>query len=87
MSEEKRRLLANVNENMSVEEMPDCEIKYKKILAEAKSGKIYSDKDFGPNDNSLGPNCLNRGVKKWIRARDVPKCVLYSDHVSHLDVV
>jgi hypothetical protein len=41
MSEAKRKLLDSVNENMKVEEMPDCEIKYKKILEEGKQGKLY----------------------------------------------
>jgi len=42
--------------------MPDCMVKYEKIVKEGKSGKIFEDKDFGHNDDSLGPNCLNRGV-------------------------
>ena len=50
---------------MNVEDMPDCEMKYNKILTESKSGKIFEDTQFGPNDKSLGPGCLNRGVGKW----------------------
>jgi hypothetical protein len=46
MSDTKRKLLESVNENMQVSEMPDCEMKYKKILEEAKAGKLYEDKDF-----------------------------------------
>lgn len=43
MSNKKRKLLESINENMKVEEMPDCEVKYKKILAESKEGTIFSD--------------------------------------------
>jgi septal ring factor EnvC (AmiA/AmiB activator) len=35
MSEEKKRLLANITMDMPCEEMPDCEMKYKKIMIEA----------------------------------------------------
>ena len=54
MSQEKRKLLDSVNENMPVDDMPDCEIKYKKILKEAKDGKIFEDKNFKPAPESLG---------------------------------
>lgn len=43
MSEEKKKLLASVNIDMAVEEMPDCEIKYKKILMESSQGKLFVD--------------------------------------------
>lgn len=36
MSEKKRKLLANVTMDTPVDEMPDCEMKYKKILLEAE---------------------------------------------------
>lgn len=62
LSEAKKKLLASINMDMSVDEMPDCDMKYKKILMEADQGKIFCDTQFKPDDNSLGPNCLNRGV-------------------------
>lgn len=36
MSEEKRKLLASITMDTPVDKMPDCEIKYKKILLEAE---------------------------------------------------
>lgn len=35
MSEEKKKLLASIDMNTPVDQMPDCEMKYKKILMEA----------------------------------------------------
>jgi len=89
MSDAKRKLLESVNEDMPVQDMPDCMIKYRKILKEAKGpGKVvFEDSKFGHNEQALGPGCLNRGVAKWMRARDVPGAKLYMDGASHLDVV
>jgi hypothetical protein len=36
MSEEKKKLLSSVTMDMPVDKMPDCEMKYEKILKEAK---------------------------------------------------
>jgi hypothetical protein len=72
---------------MEVDDMPDCEIKYQKILKEAKEGKIFEDKKFGHDNTSLGPNCLNRGVAKWVRARDIPDCLLFKDPINYDDVI
>ena len=62
-------------------------MKYEKILAEADKGSVFSDAQFPPTDQSLGPNCLNRGVSKWLRARDKPNCRIFKDKINSLDVV
>jgi len=72
---------------MTVDEMPDCEKKYKRILKEKSPDNLFEDKVFGHDDESLGAGCLNRGVTKWIRASADKKYVLYKDGCSHLDVV
>ena len=87
LSEEKRKLLASVTMDMPVDKMPDCEMKWDKIKLEAANGKIYEDTQFKAGDTILGPNCLNRGVSRWVRARDKPNCVLFKDKINHLDVV
>lgn len=43
MSEEKKKLLASINMDTPVDKMPDCEMKYKKILMEADQGKLFED--------------------------------------------
>ena len=58
MSDKKRILLESINENMNINEMPDCEIKYQKILSECKAGSLYTDKDFTADDKSLGPGVV-----------------------------
>jgi hypothetical protein len=88
LSEEKKRQLASITMDMPVDKMPDCQMKYDKIKNEAMNeGKLFIDNQFMPDNNSLGPNCLNRGVGKWVRARDRKDCVLYKDVINHLDVV
>lgn len=62
LSEEKKKLLAKVTMDMPVDEMPDCEMKYEKILKEAAAGKVFVDSQFKAGNDALGPNCLNRGV-------------------------
>jgi hypothetical protein len=87
MSAEKKKLLASVSEDMPVDKMPDCEMKYQKILKEAKEGKMFTDVQFKADNTSLGEKCCNRGVDKWLRARDRPNTFLYQDKINHLDVV
>ena len=36
MSEEKKKLLSAVTMDMPVDQMPDCDMKYEKIIKEAK---------------------------------------------------
>lgn len=87
MSEEKRQLLSNLDPNMPIDEMPDCEIKYKKILEEANKGNKWEDKKFLHDDSSLGPDCTNRGVSTWVRASEKEGCVLYDGLINHEDIV
>lgn len=87
LSGEKKKLLESVNMDMAVDDMPDCEMKFEKIKAEAANGKIFVDNKFKANDDSLGQNCLNRGVTQWVRAREnKPNTRLYQDKVNCLDV-
>lgn len=63
MSKEKREKLEKIDPSMPVDEMPDCFIKYDKIVKEAKEqGKLFTDNQFKANNESLGEHCLNRGV-------------------------
>ena len=62
LSEAKKKLLESITMDMPVDDMPDCEMKYQKIKIEAMNGTIFSDNQFKPDNNSLGPNCTNRGV-------------------------
>lgn len=87
ISEEKKKLLASVTMDMPVDQMPDCEMKWEKIKLEAAEGKIFVDNTFKAGPDALGPNCLNRGVTQWVRARDKPNCLLFKDKINHLDVV
>lgn len=77
------------NANRPLAEQIDCLEKYQKIKEEfKKTGKKFTDPQFTPDGNSLGPNCQNRGVTTWIRASQHPNktCVLYRDGSSALDV-
>lgn len=88
MSEEKKKLLANFDENMPIDEMPDCEMKYKKIIEKYKKDKVlFEDKQFPPNEQSLGAGCTNRGVAKWVRASTVPGTAVYKGKIDPRDVV
>ena len=62
-------------------------MKWEKIKLEAANGKLFVDNQFKAGPDALGPNCLDRGVNKWVRARDKPNCVLFKDQINHLDVV
>jgi hypothetical protein len=73
---------------MPIDQMPDCKMKFEKIIKEYKTSKNkFEDKQFPPNEASLGPGCLNRGVAKWVRASDVPDTVLYREGIDSRDVV
>ena len=88
LTEEKRKLLSNLDPNMPINDMPDCEPKYNKIVQRFKSEGIqFEDKQFPPNDESLGQGCQNRGVAKWVRSSDIDGCVIYRDKVDARDVV
>jgi len=86
-SKQKRKAVKNYDPNAPIDKQPDCKMKYAKILEEADKGTIFADAQFPPSDQSLGPNCLNRGVTKWIRARDKPNCTIFKDKINSLDVV
>jgi hypothetical protein len=88
MSEAKKKLLLDFDENMPIDDMPDCEPKYKKIIENFRRDKVlFEDKQFPPTEASLGPGCTNRGVAKWVRASEVPGTVIYRDKVDPRDVV
>lgn len=87
MSDKKRKMLESFDENAPVDEMPDCEKKFAKILQEAQGGKKFVDTQFKGDESSLGPGCMNRGVNKWVRASDKPGVVLFKDKINHEDVV
>lgn len=96
MSAAKRAKIASIDPNAPIDEIPDCDIKYKKIREKCTADLSYKYKDadwcvddmvkvLGEKVNSsLGP----RGIRdlKFIRARDIEGAVLYSDGVSHRDV-
>jgi len=88
LTEKKRSLLENLDPTMSIDDMPDCEPKYTKVINQYKSTKKqFEDKQFPPNEASLGAGCLNRGVAKWMRASEIPGTVLYRESVDARDVV
>ena len=83
MSQEKRKQLEAVNENMPVDDMPDCEIRYQKIVKEAnEQGKQFEDKKFGHDDKALGLDPKTRYISGWKRASEDPECYLWKDKIS-----
>ena len=87
MSEEKRRLLDNLDPNTPIDEMPDCELKYNKIVDRyIQNDETFIDTQFKADDSSLGPGCVNRGVARWVRASEMENCVLYKDQIDARDV-
>jgi hypothetical protein len=47
--------LAGVDENMDIDSMPDCRLKYKIIVKRARMGMgKFSDSQFTADDNSIG---------------------------------
>lgn len=88
MSDAKRQKLQNLDPNMPIDDMPDCDVKYEKILAEyAKSGEQFTDKQFPTTNDSLGQGCLNRGVAKWMRASEMDGMIIFQDKIDARDVV
>jgi hypothetical protein len=89
MSEEKRKLLESIDENMPIDEMPDCEIKYKKIVDQFKQSKEkFKDAQFPPTQESLGDNMGGRGIAdEWKRASDVEGTTVFKDKIDARDVV
>lgn len=96
MSAAKRAKLASIDPNAPIDEIPDCDIKYRKIHEKcvADSEYVYKDKDFDSDDmvkvlgDKVHETLPSRGLRnlKFARARDIPGAVLYSDGVSHRDV-
>ena len=77
-----------------LEAMPDCQYKYKCILARAKAGKgKYTDKKFGGNNDSLGESVISNNLGgtavDWVRMSENPdhKFALFVDGVDVNDVV
>jgi hypothetical protein len=88
LTEDKRNKLKDLDPNMPIDDMPDCDIKYEKIVKRYKEENIqFEDKQFPPNDQSLGPGCLNRGVAKWMRASEIEGTCLYREKIDARDVV
>lgn len=96
MSAAKREKLKNIDFNAPLDEIPDCDQKYEKIVNMCKTDQsyIYTDKEFdaqnqlrvlGDKVNETLPSRGLRGLK-FVRARDLHGAVLYSDGVSHRDV-
>lgn len=87
MTEEKRKLLLNMPKDMPVDEMPDCELKYSKIVERYEKEKImFEDKQFPADKSSLGDTCQNRGVAKWVRSSDIPGTILFKGTIDPTDV-
>lgn len=96
LSAAKREKLANIDPNARIEEIPDSDIKYDKILEKVRADPEwkYVDTEFNHEDalSSLGPevndSLASRGLRemKWVRARDIPNAMLFKDTVSHRDV-
>ena len=58
---------------MPIDQMPDWEMKYKKIVERFKKENVmFEDKQFPADKSSLGDNFQNRGVAKWVRSLDIP---------------
>ena len=55
MSQEKKKLMATITMDTPVDEMPDCPMKFEKILLEAqKENKLFTDAKFKADNTSLG---------------------------------
>ena len=88
MTEEKRKLLQNISEDMPIDQMPDWEMKYTKIVERFKKENVmFEDKQFPTDKSSLGDNCQNRGVAKWVRSSDIPGTILFKGTINPTDVV
>ena len=88
MTEEKRKLIQNITEDMPIDQMPDWEMKYKKIVERFKKENVmFEDKKFPADKSSLGDNCQNRGVAKWVRSLDIRGTILFIGTIDPTDVV
>ena len=85
LEEEKKQKKAQVKDesNLPIDEMSDSLAKYKKILAQCKAeGKPYLDKQFPPEDKSLG--AVKKMTTGWKRATD--DMILYDKTICAMDV-
>ncbi len=86
LEEEKRKRKAELKNqtNLPIDEMSDSLEKYQKILAQFRSdGKQYLDKQFLPENKSLGEQ-VRTMTTGWKRAS--PDMILYDKTISAMDV-
>lgn len=67
---------------MDIDNMPDCKLKYKIIVAKAMKGMgKFQDKQFPPNDNSIGQEVIDNNLRgrghSWHRVSE--KAIRYSN--------
>jgi len=92
MTAEKRARLANIDPNAPIDEMPDSQIKYDKIVKKAaeEAGWKYTDAEF-TEEKMLGERIEQEPAKRFIkgykRASEIAGATLYRDGASHRDVV
>ena len=79
-AEKLKKLFEEGGDDIAISDMPDCDLKYEKILEQFSPENQYTDPDFTANDSSVGgvnfPNDLDRPTS-WQRASERPDCVLY----------
>jgi hypothetical protein len=70
--------------DLPIDQLPDCMLKYEKILAQYKNdSQLYEDKEFPPAEAALGNNVKSR-VQAWKRA--TPDMVIYDKTINAMDV-
>ena len=93
MSEAKRKMLENLDLTLPIDELPDCPEKFTKIEEQCfDTNDKYIDMQFPYDDENkvLGERIVNepgkRYIKRWERASNFEKAVLFDNEASHEDI-
>lgn len=89
MSDAKRKLLANMDKNAPIDELPDCKHKFDKIdeeFGDPNNENKYNDVQFDHNDPAKILGKDEPMVDRWGRASEMEGAVLFRDGASHEDI-
>lgn len=95
MSKEKAEALANMDESWPIEKLPDCPLKWKKILDKGRADPDwkYTDEAWDMNTNpekvlgqKLNAAKESSGFAKFERASNMPGWELFIDGASCRDI-
>lgn len=82
MSKAKQELLKNLDLTKPVNEIPDCQEKYRKIVEENQG---FTDEVFKADESALGEAAAGR-VSGWKRASEVADAKLFEGPINYSDI-